>query len=86
MYLIQNVDKGLGVIPTEGTDHTAPVLARKDCLNQGGKLAGDKRASDQAFTSWRVDGEGPIGGQLTPRITLITAETWTYRSRPQRWH
>ena len=54
-YLIYHVDKDLSGIPTEGTDLIAFVLAREDCLNQGGELPRDERAPDQAFASWSIE-------------------------------
>ena len=60
--LVDHIDKGLCIIPKEGTDRVTLVLTREDRLDKGGEFVQSKCASDQASTSWNVDVEEKVGG------------------------
>jgi len=59
-YRIDRVDKGLGVAPSETTDHLGRLPARADCLNERDSFTLASSTADQglqrSFT--RVEGEG----------------------------
>jgi len=53
--LVYHVDKGLGVVPTaDATDKIAPILTRKDSINQEGEFTPTEHASDQKSEGWSV--------------------------------
>jgi hypothetical protein len=52
--LVYNINKGLCIVPDEATDRVTRVVVRKNRLEQGGKLTGGKRASDQTSTGWAL--------------------------------
>ena len=59
-YLVHRVNEDLDVIPRKATDHVIDILAREDCLNQGGELIWDKLASDQTPYGWSVEKEHQV--------------------------
>ena len=51
-YLVHRIDKGLCVVPTEGSDRVTRILTREDRFDQGRELTGSESASDQTSAGW----------------------------------
>ena len=53
-YLVQHINEGLCVVPTEGSDGVTRILAREDRFDQGGEFVWSVGASDQTSAGWSV--------------------------------
>ena len=52
VHLINHVDKGLGIFPTEGLQHFNLVAVREDGRDHGDAFACSKFPVDQTFPRW----------------------------------
>lgn len=73
--LIYHVDKSLGIVPGEATDHVTFVRGREGRLNQRTKFARSKCALDQTLTGWSVGVEKMRVNQRTVSIMRETGES-----------
>jgi len=73
--LVYHVDKGLCVVPKEGTDRVTLVLTREDRLDQGGEFVQGKCASDQTSTGWSIK-VGKVG-EIEERLVFLTRSAKT---------
>jgi len=69
-YLIHYIDKGLGITPSEATNHIR-LPPREDRFDKGWKFARWNSASDQSLPSLLlgVDGDGWTG-EMSCRIKI----------------
>ena len=53
-YLVYHINKGLRIVPNEGTDCVTCIVAREDGLDQGGDLMQSECTCCQTFTGWEL--------------------------------
>ena len=73
-YFVYYVDKDLGVIHTEATNHGIRVRTRKDSLHKKRKFVRRKHAPDQTLAGWSVEVERINRGGGAISITQKTCE------------
>ena len=84
IYLINHVNKSLGIFPTKAPHHLESILLREDDLDQIYALLRAKVTSDQPFPGWRVTVDEKLDQRIyerrekmetrAPRKTFNTSE------------
>jgi hypothetical protein len=83
--LVYHIDKGLCIVPNEGTDGGTRIVARENGLDQGGEFMQSECAFDQTPTGCnvKVEKEEESEAISVPHKTVKMGPT-TYHPRIQR--